>query len=74
MSFKSKEVNSHTTLAYRKPPISGNIINGLGEKEWRRASHVFHRPRASSVVSSMEPWVRRAIVFARTNSTPASST
>ena len=42
MSFKSKEVNSHTTLAYRKPPIPGNIINGLGEKEWRQASHVFH--------------------------------
>ena len=42
MSFKTKEVNSHTTLAYRKPPLSGNVINGLGEKEWKQASHVFH--------------------------------
>ncbi len=28
-------------FAYRKPPVSGNVINGLGEKERRRAGHVF---------------------------------
>lgn len=28
-------------FAYRRPPISGNVINGLGEKTIRRADHVF---------------------------------
>ncbi len=28
-------------FAYRRPPISGNVINGLGETRRRRAKHVF---------------------------------
>lgn len=29
-------------FGYRKPPRSGNAINGLGETEWSRARPVFH--------------------------------
>jgi len=29
-------------FAYRRPPRSGNAINGLGERQVRRAEHVFH--------------------------------
>ena len=29
-------------FAYRDPPRSGNEINGLGEREWRPATAVFH--------------------------------
>ena len=29
-------------VSYRNPPASGNAINGLGEKEFRRASYIFH--------------------------------
>ncbi|MEZ4588128.1 MAG: 4Fe-4S dicluster domain-containing protein [Gemmatimonadales bacterium] len=29
-------------FGYRRPPRSGNLINGLGEREPRRAEHVFH--------------------------------
>lgn len=43
MNLKLRDtVRGPTTLAYRRPPLSGNIINGLGETECRRASHVFH--------------------------------
>jgi NAD-dependent dihydropyrimidine dehydrogenase PreA subunit len=43
MPFKVRQdIPRTTTFAYRKAPRSGNLINGLGETEWRRASHVFH--------------------------------
>ncbi len=43
MGFKlAKEIPRTTTFAYHNPPRSGNEINGLGETEPRRASHVFH--------------------------------
>ena len=43
MAFKlSKDIPQGTTFAYRSAPRSGNEINGLGETEPRRASHVFH--------------------------------
>ena len=29
-------------FAYRNPPVSGNVINGLGETEPRRARQIFH--------------------------------
>jgi NAD-dependent dihydropyrimidine dehydrogenase PreA subunit len=29
-------------FGYRRPPRSGNEINGLGEADYRRAQHVFH--------------------------------
>ncbi|MEL7433344.1 MAG: 4Fe-4S dicluster domain-containing protein [Chloroflexota bacterium] len=29
-------------FAYRNPPVSGNIINGLGEPDFRQAEKVFH--------------------------------
>lgn len=28
-------------FTYERPPVSGNVINGLGEKAFRRADHVF---------------------------------
>ncbi|MFL3044763.1 MAG: 4Fe-4S dicluster domain-containing protein [Candidatus Neomarinimicrobiota bacterium] len=31
-------------FSYKKPPVSGNEINGLGVKEKVRAKHVFHDP------------------------------
>lgn len=30
------------SFAYETPPVSGNVINGLGETSWRRAREVFH--------------------------------
>ena len=43
MAFKVRaDIPRTTTFAYRQPPKSGNLINGLGETEPRRASHVFH--------------------------------
>ncbi len=29
-------------FAYQQPPVSGNIVNGLGETQYRRARKVFH--------------------------------
>ena len=36
-------------FGYKNPPISGNIINGLGETEKRRPRHIFHNPGNSSI-------------------------
>ena len=62
MSFKTTNVSSHTTLAYRNPPRSGNEINGLGETEWRQASHVFHNDG-----DDVLPWDRLDNLFAYVN-------
>lgn len=63
MSFKlRKDISSHTTLAYRNPPLSGNAINGLGETEWRAASHVFHNDG-----DDVLPWDRLDNLFAYVN-------
>jgi len=63
MSFKlRKDISSHTTLAYRNPPLSGNVINGLGETEWRPASHVFHNDG-----DDVLPWDRLDDLFAYVN-------
>ncbi len=41
--MKLKDTPSADSLpAYRSPPLSGNTINGLGEREKRRARRVFH--------------------------------
>jgi NAD-dependent dihydropyrimidine dehydrogenase PreA subunit len=64
MSFKVGDVDAHTTLAYRRQPTSGNTINGLGETEWRQASHVFHNDgddvlpwdRLDNLFSYVNPW------------------
>ena len=48
-----------TTVRYRNPPASGNAINGLGEKEYRRASYVFH----SNVKSGPLPFDRMQEIF-----------
>jgi epoxyqueuosine reductase len=37
-AYQSPELN----FAYRKPPISGNFLNGLGETEIRQARQIFH--------------------------------
>jgi epoxyqueuosine reductase len=29
-------------FAYRQPPVSGNVLNGLGETHYRRARKIFH--------------------------------
>jgi len=47
-----------TTFAYRTPPRSGNAINGLGEREPRAASHVFHNDGTESL-----PWDRLDRLF-----------
>ena len=39
------------TFGFRKPPRSGNAINGLGESERRRARVVFHAGRGDRL-----PW------------------
>ncbi|MFQ5741593.1 MAG: 4Fe-4S dicluster domain-containing protein [Acidobacteriota bacterium] len=63
MTFKlRKDLGSHTTFAYRNPPLSGNSINGLGEKEWRPARHVFHNDG-----SEVLPWDRLDRIFAYVN-------
>lgn len=63
MAFKLRsDVSSHTTLAYREPPISGNGINGLGETEWRQARHVFHNDG-----DDVLPWDTLDNIFAYVN-------
>ena len=47
------------TVSYRNPPASGNAINGLGEKDFRRASYVFH----SNVKSGPLPFDKMQEVF-----------
>jgi len=59
VAFKlSKEIPEGTTFAYRTPPRSGNEINGLGEGEFRRASHVFHNDGDDAL-----PWDRLDNLF-----------
>ena len=41
MKLKSQPPKE-ATVVYREPPCSGNDINGLGEKEFRRASYIYH--------------------------------
>ena len=47
------------TVSYRNPPASGNAINGLGEKDFRRAAYVFH----SNVKSGPLPFDKMQEVF-----------
>ena len=47
------------TIRYRNPPASGNAINGLGEKEFRRAGYVFH----SNVKSGPLPFDKMQELF-----------
>ena len=58
MKFLSK-APEEATVSYRNPPASGNVINGLGEKEFRRASYVFH----SNVKSGPLPFDKMQEVF-----------
>ena len=50
-----------STFVYRNPPLSGNVINGLGEREWRRAKYVFH----SNPKTGPLPWdkLNRAFIY-----------
>jgi epoxyqueuosine reductase QueG len=59
-------------FGYRKPPVSGNAINGLGERELSRARKVFHssggEPLAWKALddffSVINPWrVVRHVIF-----------
>lgn len=47
------------SFAYREPPRSGNAINGLGERAFRRASYVFH----SNAKTGPLPWDRMQTLF-----------
>jgi NAD-dependent dihydropyrimidine dehydrogenase PreA subunit len=58
----SKQIPRTTTFAYREPPVSGNAINGLGEREPRPASHVFHNDGSESL-----PWDRLDRLFSYVN-------
>lgn len=59
MKFKlRKDISSHTTFAYRRPPISGNIINGLGEETPRQPRHVFHNEGGEQL-----PWDKLDRIF-----------
>lgn len=41
--MKRKSVSPPAALVdYRNPPVSGNVLNGLGETTYRRARYVFH--------------------------------
>lgn len=63
MAFKLRTgLSSHTTFAYRNPPLSGNVINGLGESKRRPASHVFHNDG-----DDVLPWDRLDKLFAYVN-------
>ena len=50
---------AEATISYRNPPASGNAINGLGEKDFRRASYIFH----SNVKSGPLPFDKMQELF-----------
>lgn len=59
-------------FAYRRPPESGNAINGVGETRWRRARPVFHASGGETLAwkalddffSLINPWrVVRHVLF-----------
>lgn len=62
------------SFSYRTPPTSGNAINGLGERAFRRARHVFHNASGEELAwralddffSYINPWgvVRHILVNA----------
>jgi epoxyqueuosine reductase len=58
MKLKSK-IPQDSIFAYREPPVSGNVLNGLGETEPRRASYVFH----SNAKTGPLPWDRMQTMF-----------
>jgi epoxyqueuosine reductase len=63
MSFKLRQnIDRQTTFAYRRPPVSGNVINGLGDPTRRPASHVFHNDGDDTL-----PWDRLDKLFAYVN-------
>ncbi len=63
MAFKVRSgIPRSTTFSYREKPTSGNVINGLGEQEKRRASHVFHNDGDDAL-----PWDGLDRVFAYVN-------
>lgn len=63
MPFKlRRDIPRHTTFGYHHPPISGNVINGLGETTWRPARHVFHNDG-----DDVLPWDRLDKIFAYVN-------
>ncbi len=58
MKLKHK-VPEESVFVYREPPVSGNVINGLGETAPRRASYVFH----SNAKTGPLPWDRMQTYF-----------
>lgn len=64
MGFRLRDdIPRGTTFAYRNPPRSGNEINGLGERTFRRAAHVFHNDSTDSL-----PWDALDRLFSYVNS------
>ncbi len=64
MAFRLRDdIPRGTTFAYRNPPRSGNEINGLGERSFRRAAHVFHNDSTDSL-----PWDGLDRLFSYVNS------
>lgn len=55
----AKDIPKESTFVYREEPVSGNKINGLGEKTKRRASYVFH----SNPKTGPLPWDKLNQVF-----------
>ncbi len=53
-------------FAYRNPPLSGNVISGLSEQAYRRASKVFH------TIDYAGPWGGLEFYFHQVNSAEAS--
>jgi Pyruvate/2-oxoacid:ferredoxin oxidoreductase delta subunit len=51
-------------FAYRTPPLSGNRINGLGERTYRRARKVFHTVDYTSAWGGLEFYFHLADSFA----------
>lgn len=47
------------TFQFRDPPRSGNDVNGLGERKFRRAEYVFH----SNAKTGPLPWDRMQMLF-----------
>ncbi len=55
----TQDTPREATFVYRDPPLSGNVINGLGERQKRRASYVFH----SNPTTGPLPWDKLNRVF-----------
>jgi Pyruvate/2-oxoacid:ferredoxin oxidoreductase delta subunit len=53
-------------FAYKQPPLSGNVVNGLGEPEYRRARKVFHTADYTTPLGGLEFYFHLSYIL-RTN-------